>query len=414
MKNYTLLLTLLITLPLSAQIITVNEKRKPQKTAMTSEPKMSLLETPNDLKFAEQNGITIDNTNKTFSITDSNKFITNYPTIKKMIVIDTSGTYMYAYHHKNRKELLTKINDLEKQLKDEGKTASNPAKIAALEANLESKKQVLLQYDPLFDTLRAKAQRQLKAPANFTHWFPSSYRNWKYIFYDKFYGKNMQKDLFVGNNASLQISNSGTTVQSELVSSYFGPFRVSFGTIVANKSSSDETDTASNREAAEDETTSATQNELSEGLQLLQSGGGNVYLNIDYAVYATQTKFATFYTNLYGRASGLFSQMTNSVDTSTGNACTGINIYGSVAALDRSLVGFLNFNFAGYAGGSQYYQSLNLTDNKLFAFGQLNIGIDFKNAFRLTYTPFTLGSDESLRKISGTIGIQISSEMFKS
>jgi hypothetical protein len=311
------------------------------------------------------------------------------------------NTRLFNYYRSERKKIRRELDSIKGLTKLS--VNNNISAQLTFDKDIQEHINRLIVYDTLFDKLREKLRKETKSPNNFTSWFPSSDRNKKYIFFSNMYSKEATKDLYVGNSASLEFGKDVTAAGTELVATYFGPFRTAFGTLITNSGEDDATS-----KVEEDG-----QSDFDEALQRLKANGGNLYLTIDYPVYCSQTKYATAYGNLYGKGGMVFSQISNDVDTSSGNGSVGGNGYASVASDDKAFILYVNCNFGYYFGSKEFYQNLKLSHEKGFAFGQITFGINVSESLRFTYTPWTFGSDESIRTERGTVGIQILSGLFK-
>jgi hypothetical protein len=232
--------------------------------------------------------------------------------------------------------------------------------------------------------------------------FPSLNKDKKVEFFDKLFNKNKNGEYLIANNAVFQFGEKSTLSQSELVSSLMGPLRLSFGTLITNsKTSNNGTSTAKADPVTADD------NSTTDAFQRLRNNGGNVYLNIDFPVYCYLSDSFTIYSNLYTKGGIVFSNFSNDVDTSSGNGSTGLNLYMSAADDYDKFVFFLNANYAYQYGSTEFYQKLNLMDDKAFGFGQVTFGVNIAKTFRFGYTLKTFASDESLRTTKGVLSIQL-------
>lgn len=238
-------------------------------------------------------------------------------------------------------------------------------------------------------------------------WMPSAEEDQRDDFFNRLYSKDPETNNYLINNVSAQIGSNSAAISSELIASYFKAVRASFGTLMTNSTASEETPPAGPKvDDAEPDETNAFQ-------RLLSSGGGNLYLNFELPLYYLQSSTFTYYFNTNARGGIALKQFSSDVDTATGSGNVGFNMYGSISSDDKkSFILFFNSNFGGYGGGTDFYNQLALTENKVFAFGQVTVGLDIAKSLRISYTVATFGSDESLRSERGVIGIQLLKGLF--
>lgn len=221
-------------------------------------------------------------------------------------------------------------------------------------------------------------------------------------FFEYMYHKNQNGEYLLADNATFQLGDKSALVQSELVSSIMGPIRISFGSLVTN--SKTETTPAA---GSKDDPIDPNDNAVTDAFQRLRNNGGNVYLNLELPVYCFSDKHSTAYINMYSRGGIVFSNFSNDVDTSSGNGSTGMNLYLSIGDDYDKFLFFLNANYAYHYGSSEFYQKLNLIEEKAFGFGQITLGVNIIKSLRFGYTLKTFASDESLRTNSGVLSIQL-------
>ncbi len=227
-------------------------------------------------------------------------------------------------------------------------------------------------------------------------------------FYNRLYSKKSDRDFYFVNNAALQINNNANTIESELTSAFLGPFRVSFGTLISNSSSDEET-------VGEDDEEQIESTDETQAFQRLISGGGNIFLNVEFPLYFAEAGPWVGYMSAYGKGSADFSQISNDIDTSTANGTFGGNFYTSVSTEKNEFNFFANINYGVYFGGDEFYNALKIDSDKdkFFGFGQLIVGVTVFNNVRFSFTTNTFGSDEALRSGNVVFGIQVLSGFFE-
>lgn len=218
------------------------------------------------------------------------------------------------------------------------------------------------------------------------------------------YSKDNDKSFYFANNASLQVNNSGVIVQSELVSAYLGFTRVSFGTTVSN----------SNEEDSEEENTT-TPTDKTQAFQRLLTGGGNTYLKFELPLFLGMDQKNLFlaYLNASGRISLDISEFSNDVDTTTGNGSLNSNLYVSLATDENEFDFFFNVNYGYFFGHKDFYERLEIEDQKAFWFGELTAGVTIQQNLRFAVTFNTFSSEENLRSGNVLVGAQILSGIFE-
>ena len=254
--------------------------------------------------------------------------------------------------------------------------------------------------DKVKDSIKGIAEKK------YNKWFPTLYVN-KDEFYEYMYKNDNTDSISVVNDFSLQFTDKSAIAESEIISSAFGPVRFSLGTLITNSETDNTTTAAKNRLITDEVDTD--ENGTTAAFQRLRSNGGNLYAKIDFPVFCIQNDNLTntFYTNLYSKGGLVITTLSNDVDSTSGNGSTGLNMYGSLSSNDKSMFLFVNSNFGLYYGSSEFYQKLNLTENKSFLFGQITIGLEIINRMRISYTLNSFSSDKNLRTERGLIGIQI-------
>lgn len=305
---------------------------------------------------------------------------------------DTLTRFFYAYHKKKQKALLAQISDLENKAADID-NIDNVDELKTLQNRIVHKKTYLKGYTAYFDKIMAQAN-------DFNMFFPS-FGSKKEDFFAMVYSKSDENDLYFVNNAAVQLNNSGAAIQSELTSAFMGPLRLSFGTIVSNAKSDEE--------APEE-----TDVEDTDAFKRLASGGGNMYLNAELPLFYKGNNRFQCVINGYIKGALDISEFSDDVDTSTGNGSFGGNFYGSIATDNGEFNFFISGNYALYAGSNAFYDRLQVTDHKPFAFGQIGAGVTILDRLRISCIANQFGSESQLRSGKIIIGVQILSGLFKS
>ena len=230
--------------------------------------------------------------------------------------------------------------------------------------------------------------------------FPTLERAKKETFFNKLYSKDGEENFYFLNNAALQVSNEANTVQTEVMSAFCGPVRLSLGSLLSNSSDGEDepdTETSTNTEA----------------FQRLLSGGGNMYLNVELPVLFYSDGPFVVYTNAYGKGAIDFSAISNDIDTSTANVNAGGNFYASLSTDKNELNFFTTFSYGLYLGGDEFYRALAIEDEEIFGFGQLSFGLTVFNKFRVSVTTNTLSFESHLRSGNVVVGLQVLSGFFE-
>lgn len=317
-------------------------------------------------------------------------------------LVDTTKDTYYYEHYENllskAKSELTSLESSKNNINDDLES------LKKLKSKIEEKKKKVIEYEKIiqdFDSIIYKKKM-----------FPTVNKTNRATFFSNLYSKDSKRNNYLLNNVSAQIGNKSASVSSELIASYFNAFRVSFGTLISSSDESKKGDNVQNRITAI-ETEPIKTDETNAFQRLLSSGGGNIYLNIELPVYYLHGKTATIYCNANAKSGVVLTQFSKDINTATGNGNVGINLYGSISSDDeKSFIFFFNSNFGGYGGGTDFYAKLNLKENKIFAFGQVTLGLDIAKSIRISYTLGTFGSDESIRSKRGVVGIQLLKGLF--
>lgn len=382
--------------------------------------KNTLKDTPNlnfKISYNSINNLKMNKDNQTIQKIDSiqnDSISSDFTKFTKFIAIDSSFTdkidkadikdnvFFYDYFIAEKEKLSKELN----KLYDEKKEANNDfEKLITLEQKINAKLIEVKDNDNILKKLKTKINDSNKQ----TLLFPSKLDT-RDDFFENLYSKD-NKDWYLLNNVSAQIGTNTSAMSTELISSYIKMVRISFGTLMTNSS---ENTTTTDTSTPADDTSAEPETDATDAFQrLLSSGGGNIFLNIDFPLFYTNSTTATLFLNSNGRIGTTLKEFSRDIDTSTGSGSISLNLYGSIATDDnKSFIFFLNSSFGGYGGGTEYYNKLNLSKNGVFAFSQLTLGVDIAKAIRVTYTARTFGSDESLRSIRGMVGIQLLKGLF--
>lgn len=345
---------------------------------------------PENIELTKEQATALKEANK-----DLEKAITpNEEAIKR-------NQFYYEYFEEKLAEAKTGLSLKETRKKT---IRDNFEELNALEEEISENKAQLDKYKQIIRDLDNDRYLQSKEDK----WMPSFEPEKREDFFNSLYSKDPDKNNYLLNNVSAQLGRNSAAISSELLASYIKYVRVSFGTLITNADEDNETTETASKAEGEIET-----DETNAFQRLLSSGGGNLYMNFELPIYYLQSSTSTLYFNSGARLGVVLDQFSNDVDTATGNGNLGFNFYGSLSTDDKkSFIFFLNSNFGGYGGGTDFYKQLNLSKNGIFAFGQATVGVDIARSIRVSYTIGTIGSDENLRSTRGVIGIQLLKGLF--
>ena len=271
----------------------------------------------------------------------------------------------------------------------------------------------------VYDSLRIVSIEEKNPQFLFPTVLPSSGRS---TAFSRVFNKDINRNLYYANNANIQINNNGALVQSELVSAFLGPVKVAFGTLISSTNDDEDNasdtamtimtdgsmgmdtvgDTASGDKMMQESNVAPT-NETSAFQRLLNSGGGNTYLNVELPLMFYSSKQFFFYLSAIGRLGLEIAEFSDDVDTTTGNANFFSNLYTSVSTDNNEFNFFANVSFGLYGGGETYYDRLGIEDQDVFTFGEITAGVTIQRALRFALTFQTFGSESNLR--SGQIAV---------
>ena len=226
--------------------------------------------------------------------------------------------------------------------------------------------------------------------------------------FKRLYSEDVNQNLNLIRNTAFQLSSDGGVAESELISSFLGPSRVSIGTIIASVSNDNEDD-----DAMMMDNPMMTESTETEAFQRLIAGGGNLFINFELPIFTYLSKPVSVYLSGTARFNLDLAEVSGDINTSTGNGNLRGNIYVSFSTDDNSISFFGNASFGHYFGNSSFTESLNIMNRNDFSFGQVTTGLTISNKFRISATLNTLSNVESLRSGKVIIGAQILSGLFE-
>ncbi len=329
---------------------------------------------------------------------------TNKEILNSSIVIDDS---YYDYFSKKIKK--TK-KDLKEVIKKQETFLENSSDLGILsgkknESLTSFKSKITELKSSLKDLLSIKNKIARIAPPR--SWLPTTSIRGRENTFNSLYSKDDDDALYFANDASLLINNDGAIVKSEITSAYLGPLRIGFGTIITNSNS--ETDDTSN----DNDGTQDNDSDQNAAFQRLIAGGGNTFLNVELPLFFYKDNRFLFYLNSNARFALEISEFSNDVDTTTGNGSLNSNFYASVSTDDDKFNFFFYANLGWYFGSNEFYNRLNIVDEKAFSFGELTAGVTISRNLKFALTFNTFGSEENLRSGNVLIGAQILPELFR-
>lgn len=305
----------------------------------------------------------------------------------------------YKEYLKNRKkkqiEKLKNLNEQKSKLEKE-ETITNLRK---LKEEISKEKQKLDDYTKLIKRINDETKQVV---------FPTFNKvNRERIFGLLYTGNDRNSNFSFGNSASLQINNSGTIVETNLISSDLGPFRVSFGTLLTNATEDENDDENQSDDGLTPNTTEEDNITQTEAFQRLLSGGGNTFLNFELPVLFASGEFSSIYLNTSARVGLDIEEFGDDIETTSGNGNVNSNLYGSVSSKDKVFTFFGQINYGLYFGSKEFYQNLGVTSEKAFGFGRITVGFTINNFVRFGLTLNTLSSESNLRSGTIVVGSQV-------
>jgi hypothetical protein len=423
MKTIIIIYTVLLSSVLCNAQITVNEKaiknNNPQTVPATplsynfnlKSFTTNAKETTKALVTKKLGELQVDTTKESVALTEEQKEALTSVTkeVENEISYDETtiikNPFYYEYFSNRLEKTEEEYDDLLKKKKE---FQSDLKKLNELETKINAAKSEVKRYKDILRDLEDITDKNNSTEKG-KQFLPSRKRDNREEFFELLYSKDEGKNNYVLNNVSAQIGSNSAAVTSELLASYIKFARISFGTLISNADNDNTENPAPAGKAEGDVST----DETDAFQRLLSSGGGNLYLNLEVPLFYKQTGITMMYFNFNARGGLVLDQFSDDVDTSTGNGNAGFNFYGSLSTDDKkSFIFFVNANFGGYSGGTDFYEKLNLSENKLFAFGQATVGVDISKSLRISYTVGTVGSDDNLRSKRGVVGIQLLKSLF--
>ncbi len=298
--------------------------------------------------------------------------------------IDTSHPHFYDYYVKRKEEA-------EKALRkfiEDSENEEDLDELKELYREIEEEEKLIKEYDEI-----------ISAIVNPNWLLPTLNSSSKALTFDLLYSEDTNKFNLV-NSASFQINNNGGIVKSELVSAFLGPSRVSFGSMITNKSEDSESGDTE------------TQTDQTEAFQRLLAGGGNVYLDFELPLLLAQGSHYLFYFSTSAHFGLEVAEFSGDIDKSTGNGNLNLNLYTSLSTDENEFAFFGNINYGLYFGPDDFYNRLNIIDEKPFWFGEITAGFTIQSNLRFALTFNTFGSEENLNSGNVLIGAQILSDIF--
>ena len=223
--------------------------------------------------------------------------------------------------------------------------------------------------------------------------FPTRNSSSKKYFKNIFYNQQTENTSYL-TNLSYNFNKDVSITQSDLASDFIKWFRISFGTVITTSSIKSNTDTPQ-------------QITQSAALNQFVNGGGNVYLDLTLPIVAYRSDWFTIYSYENTRGAVDIKGFGNDIDSSTYNISEGLNLYASCSSDDRKFNFFLYGSYKYTLGSTEFYQNLNLSENKPFSLGKISAGLTILNKIRVTALFNTFGSDQSIKTNKILFGIQI-------
>ena len=193
------------------------------------------------------------------------------------------------------------------------------------------------------------------------------------------------------SSAGINIGDETGSVFTELVSGNMGLFRVSLGSMVATSSAKDDV-------KAQQE----------EAYQRLITTGGNTVLDLEYpfAYVHSNDGLYNFITRFQAKGTADFPAFGTTSDKWAGSIVAGADLYMDIATSNNLLRFFGNFNINKIYGTGTYRDNLGI-DKTNFTFGQLTLGLVFKETVRLSFIVLTTSSQGKLTNHNVIAGGQV-------
>jgi hypothetical protein len=366
----------------------------------------------------EHNLLTSMKSQKTFNEIDSLKEVLN--SFKTNIKVDPSTPFLGSEIGENDvKELKEKIEELKRKLNINGIIFIEKKDFYEKEEDSINAiiKELGLKYkgnDDLNKLLREIKQKKNQILKNkikrkndsihLVNGYNVLFPSWKIYarddFFESHYGNTLTNTGFV-NSIGLNFNDSGSTMQSELVTDNLGPLRIAFGTVVSTtktEDSNEETIEVSNEEDA---------------YKRLINGGGNFYLEtvLPFLTYSQSSITLYSFFNLKGAMD--IKSFGNNIDTSTGNGTFGNTTYIGINSDSKKFNFFIQGNLNYSFGSNAFYENLGLKNEKAFVNGKLIFGLTLDQKIRFTAITNSFGSDPKIRSGKLMFGVQFLPDISK-
>ncbi|MGJ8684703.1 MAG: hypothetical protein ACSHWW_08770 [Nonlabens sp.] len=219
------------------------------------------------------------------------------------------------------------------------------------------------------------------------------------------YSKN-KSELYLINESALQFNGNGAVVNTEFASTFFGPLKVNFGTVISNDSDPDDMEEDAMTPSLVDEKMVS-----EESIQRLITGGGNTYLGLELPVVFHSSQRITFFSYLRSRASLELDEFSDDVNTTTGVFSFSSHALLAVNSDDKAFNFYLQASYGLYGGASGFRERLGV-DKKVFDFGTISTGVTINNVVRIAVTFKPFSSQNQLSTGRALLGIQILPDAF--
>ncbi|GGB82023.1 hypothetical protein GCM10007424_22560 [Flavobacterium suaedae] len=245
--------------------------------------------------------------------------------------------------------------------------------------------------------LRKRISKLRKEKNKKIRWLPSWEREQRLYFFKEFYNEDDAHTNYL-NGFSLLFGS--TTVQSELLSDYAGPFRFSFGTVITAESD-DETEGAENPEADDE----SQENDL----QRIINGGGNFYLTTQLPVYTHTDNTLLNLTSLNARIASDIEGVGADVETSDVKYGINLSSYLALTTDQKKFNFFVNAEYGWINGSGNFRDDFGLQDvfKKPAFIGKAIVGVMLDNKVTITVTSKSFSNYNSLVSEKVMVGIQL-------
>lgn len=396
MKTSTCLLFLILTQGLFTQMPSINEHNLLKNTSFSS------MKNQEDWKKIDSLKIIVEFLNETIK-KDESSFILNSDDSTINFVKDLEEKIAHLEKRMSPKELIY-LQRLEFYSK---KNEGIQKEIAELTSNykvndsfLKTSRKIKEKENRLLKNLIKLKNDSLQLEKGYDALFPSWRIYSRNDFFITHYGNELTKTSFV-NTIGLNFDDSGSTMQSELITDNLGPLRIAFGSVVSTtkmEESNEEAMEASNEEDA---------------YKRLINGGGNFYLEtlLPFLTYSHSNLTVYSFFNLKGAMD--IKSFGNNIDTSTGNATLGNTTYFGINSDNKKFNFFIQGNLHYSFGSETFYSNLGLDQNKAFLNGKLLFGLTLDQKIRFTAITNTFGSDAKIRNGKLMFGVQFLPDLSK-